>query len=151
MKTIRILTVAVVATAALALATPARAGVIAVNTQVDEYGTNPAACALREAIEAANTDADFGGLHRGHRGLDTITLPAGTYTLSMPPTPDGNSDGSLDVISDITIDPTGVVTINGGALDRVFTTWSSITFTLSDLTITGEMTPDEGAILNAGI
>ena len=150
MKPIRMLTVAVVAIAALALATPARAGVIAVNTQADEFGTNPAACALREAIEAANTDAAFGGCTGAAAGLDTITLPAGTYTVTLAPTLDGNSDGSLDVESDITLDPMGKVTIDGGALDRVFTV-SSAAFTASDLTITRGVTPDEGAaILNGG-
>ena len=151
MKPIRMLAVAVVATAALALATPARAGVIAVNTQADEYATNSAACALREAIEAANIDADFGGCTGAAAGLDTITLPAGTYTLSLAPTIDGNSDGDLNIESDITLDPTGVVTIDGGTIDRVFSTGSATAFTISDLTITRGTTPDEGAgILNAG-
>jgi CSLREA domain-containing protein len=151
MKPIRLLTVAVVATATLAFATPARAGTIAVTTQADEYGTNPAACALREAIEAANTDAAFGGCTGATAGLDTITLPAGTYTLSIPPTPDGNADGDLLIASDITLDPTGVVTIDGGTIDRVFSTGTAAAFTISDLTITRGATPEEGAaILNAG-
>jgi CSLREA domain-containing protein len=149
-RLIRALTVGVVVAGSLALAGPARAGVIAVTTTADEYGTNMAACALREAIEAANTDTTFGGCTAGS-APDTIMLPAGTYTLSLAPTPDGNADGDLNIESDVTLDPTGVVTIDGGTIDRVFSTGSSTAFTVADLTITRGTTPDEGAaILNAG-
>ena len=39
----------------------AAAATITVNTFGDEVGANPATCAVREAITAANTDAAFGG------------------------------------------------------------------------------------------
>jgi len=60
----------------------ARAAAINVDTTDDEYNTDPAECSLREAIQAANTDAAFGGCDAGS-GDDTISLPAGTYTFTL--------------------------------------------------------------------
>ena len=51
-------------------------------------------CSLREAIRAADALA----------GADTITLPAGTYTLSIAGTAeDANATGDLDITDDLTI------------------------------------------------
>jgi CSLREA domain-containing protein len=148
-RLIRMLTVGLVVTGSLALATPARAGTIAVTTQADEYNTNPAACALREAIEAANADTAFGGCTAGS-GPDTITIPAGTYVLSITGV-DGNSTGDLNVESEITLDPTGKVTIDGGMIDRVILVDTTGTLTAADLTITrGKTTAQGGGISNAG-
>lgn len=65
----------------------ASAATITVDTTATEFsdpgpGTG---CSLMEAIEAANTDATYGGCGAGS-GPDTITVPAGTYTTngSMP-------------------------------------------------------------------
>src|SRR4051794_8452232 len=73
---------------------------IGVNTTVDEFGTG-ANCSLREAIQAANTDAAFGGCSAGS-GTDTINVPAGTYTLTIPnggsTNEDANATGDLDVL-----------------------------------------------------
>ncbi len=64
------------------LAAPVNAaGAISVNTVNDEDNTGDS-CSLREAIKAANTDAAYGGCTAGS-GTDTITLPVGTYTLSL--------------------------------------------------------------------
>lgn len=60
------------------LAAPAAA--ISVTTTDDEDGVNPAACALREALEAVNTGASFGGCAFSP-GDTEILLPAGTYTF----------------------------------------------------------------------
>jgi CSLREA domain-containing protein len=59
---------------------PAYAASITVTTTADENNTG-ASCSLREAITAANNNAAYGGCAAGS-GTDTITLPAGTYTLS---------------------------------------------------------------------
>ncbi len=98
---------------------------ISVNTTADEYNTNPAACSLREAIQAANTDAAFGGCPAGS-GADVITLPAGTYfiTLANPggTNEDNNAFGDFDVKSSLTIQGAGAgsTIIDGNALDKVF-------------------------------
>ena len=68
---------------------------------------------LREAIIAANNTA----------GADTITLAAGTYTLTLTGASEDNSaTGDLDIRSDITITGAGAANtiINGNQIDRVF-------------------------------
>ena len=58
-------------------------GTITVTTTADEYNTSGAGtgCAVREAIQAANTNSAFGGCPAGS-SADVILLPAGTYTLT---------------------------------------------------------------------
>src|SRR5947207_72443 len=58
---------------------------ITVNTTVDENGTG-SACSLREAVTSASNQANFGGCTASgtYDGTPTnITLPAGTYTLTV--------------------------------------------------------------------
>src|SRR5215218_3972847 len=107
-------------TIGLTASSSATAATITPNTFSDENGGG-SGCALREAIEAANTDAAFGGCPAGN-GADTIPLAAGTYQLSIPN--DGLSDnqvGDLAVESQLTISHTGIApaVIDGGAVDRV--------------------------------
>ena len=74
--------------------------------ETDEFGIG-ASCSLREAIQAANTDAAFGGCSAGG-GDDTITLPAGTYTLTLLGANDDlNQSGDLDIRTNITINGAG--------------------------------------------
>jgi CSLREA domain-containing protein len=99
---------------------PAHAATITVNTTNDELNSD-GDCSLREAIQAANTDATVDACTTGS-GADTITLPAGTYTLSLAgASEDANATGDLDITSVITIDGADAAstTIDGGGLDRV--------------------------------
>ncbi len=83
-------------------------------------GTCDADCSLREAIIAANAAA----------GADTITLPAGTYNLSIPgtgeniagPTGTNPAIGDLDITDEVTIIGLSAATtiIDGQAIDRIF-------------------------------
>ena len=86
-----------------------QAASIYVTTTADELGSG-AGCSLREAIEAANTDAAVGGCAPGS-GADTIFLPAGTYTLSRTNSGEINEDynatGDLDIDSDLTMTGAG--------------------------------------------
>ena len=68
-------------------------------------GTCDSDCSLREALTAANALA----------GHDNITLPAGTYNLTLPGTEDLNASGDLDVTGSVSINGGGVATtiING--------------------------------------
>ncbi|MBE7463164.1 MAG: hypothetical protein HS116_06650 [Planctomycetes bacterium] len=105
-----------------------------VDTIVDEAdgGAGGSGTSLRDAIIQANGDfAD-----------DTITLPAGTYTLTLAGTGENNAAyGDLDVIGygNLLIEGGGVGTtfIDGNDLDRVFhlTNASGGTVTLRNLTI----------------
>lgn len=140
--------------AALPLAT------ITVNTTADENGTNLANCSLREAIRAANTDTAYGGCPAGS-GADTITLPAGTYTLSLANAggvnEDNNATGDLDVLSSMTIQGAGAATtvIQAGTntsngIDKVFALnpicTSAINVTIDGVTIRfGRNTQPSGA------
>jgi len=86
----------------------AQAAAIVVTTTQDELNSD-GDCSLREAITAANAD--------------TITLPAGTYTLAIPGADeDGNATGDLDITSDLNVSGAGADTtvVDGNALDRAF-------------------------------
>ena len=83
---------------------------IVVNTTADEFGTGKN-CSLREAIQSANTDSDFGGCTGVKAyGDDVITLPAGTYTLTGASGEDANASGDLDITSALTINGAGAKT-----------------------------------------
>lgn len=145
MKTIeRVLTVGAVLLGAFVVTPSALAGTINVNTTADEYNTG-AACSLREAILAANSDAPFGGCTGAAPGPDTINLPAGTYTLTGAAGEEANVSGDLDIASPVTFDPTGKVVIDGGLVDRVLDLQPGSSLTASDLTITrGDVTSGGG-------
>jgi CSLREA domain-containing protein len=142
------------ATTMTAISGVASAAVITPNTLNDESNTG-ASCALREAVQAANTDAPFGGCPGGS-GADTIPLAAGTYTLSIPPdvTEDDNLDGDLDVAtgSDVTLTHAGIsaTAISGGGVDRVLGLLTGGTAAISGVTIRDgrPLTDFGGAIKN---
>jgi CSLREA domain-containing protein/uncharacterized repeat protein (TIGR02543 family) len=139
---------------------------ITIDTDDDEYGTGTG-CALREAIQAANTGSSFGGCTiAGTSGDTIIVLPAGIYTLTRTGGgEDSNATGDLDITAThrIIINGAGQATtiIDAGgddllgdrALDIVT---STATVELHDLTITGGRAPfgnpgsSGGGISNAG-
>ena len=138
------------------LSSPAWAATIVVDETADD---NPlvdnGSCSLREAIIAANTDAAVDSCIAGDAGADTITLPAGTYTLSIGGTgEDLAATGDLDINTDLTINGAGAATttINGGALDRVFHVAGGATVEINNVTITnGNVTGEGGGILNDAV
>lgn len=117
--------VATVLLATLLPASPVRALSITVTTTTDEFdltGTGTG-CSLREAVQAANSDAPFGGCSQGS-GADVITMPSGTYGFAL-----GGSEsatmgyigiGDLDVDGVLTIVGQGHPTIDGNSRDRIF-------------------------------
>ncbi len=91
-------------------------------------GVCDADCSLREAIIAANAAPS----------ADTITVPAGTYALSIPGADENaGATGDLDITAALTINGVGAVTtiIDGADLDRVFDIGSGVTAVISGLTI----------------
>src|SRR6266508_3552518 len=116
-----------VAAAALLLIVPgsAQAATIAPNTTADEYDAIPdATCSLREAVQTADTNSNFGGcVASGGFGTDTVQLPTGTYMLTIDPTGgDLNDSGDLNTFSDMTIEasPGAAPTIDAtGNGDRI--------------------------------
>jgi uncharacterized repeat protein (TIGR01451 family) len=166
--------VGLVAAATLALAPAASANTYSVSNTTDAGATDPStgcatslpggACTLRSAIQAA----DVAG------GLNTITLAAGDYKLTIAPVEDDDvSNGDLNVTNDdqLTITGTagaGSTTIDANFLDRAFnvdTDGSALTLTgvsiengrpggLGDVTTCPATPPngsaDGGAILSGG-
>src|SRR3989338_8538023 len=127
-------------------ATPALAATFTVTKVADTNdGACDADCSLREAIGAANVLP----------GADVITVPAGTYTLSIVGAgEDLNATGDLDITGDLTINGAGDATIiDGGAIDRVLTIVLGATVFIDSVTIQNG-NPGAGAgaggILNAG-
>jgi CSLREA domain-containing protein len=105
---------------ALALGTDAEAAFITVNTPSDQFGEASTECSLREAVQAANTDAAFGGCVAGTAGSDAILLPVRpggnvNYNLSkVGGGEDNNATGDLDIRTPMSI--LGLA-VDGGDLD----------------------------------
>lgn len=85
----------------------AHAAAITVNTGTDDFGSNLGNCSLREAIESANNNDDFGGCTStgiyNDAITDVITLSSANYTLTRIGTDDTNNSGDLDIDSRLTI------------------------------------------------
>jgi uncharacterized repeat protein (TIGR01451 family)/CSLREA domain-containing protein len=102
---------------------------ITVTTTFDEYWPSGRSrgCSLREAIEAINTGASFGGCANATGLADTIEVPAGIYTLTRLAAGDffTNGLGSLYPVSvDVTIRGAGpdqtIISTRAAFDDRVF-------------------------------
>ena len=127
---------------ALALPSNANAATFTVDSTADAPDANPGDgvcddgagnCTLRAAIEEANALV----------GADTITFPAGTYTLT---------GGEFDITDDLTITGAGPATtfVDGGLLARVILI-SSVTVDISGVTIQNGATGSlGGGIFNGG-
>jgi CSLREA domain-containing protein len=125
---------------------PARgAGPIVVTTTADELNSN-GNCSLREAIQAANTDAPVDACPAGS-GADLIVLPPGIYTLRP-------GLGQLVISTTLTISPTGTATntiIDGGGVVQLFFVQAGGVATLTHLTLQrGYSSGNGGAIWNSG-
>lgn len=95
------------------------------------------ACTLRAALQEANELV----------GVDVITIPAGTYVLTLDG--DGENDGltgDLDVRDAVEIQGAGrdSVVIDGAGNDRVFHVHPEVGLTISGVTIRNGVAPDAG-------
>jgi len=132
----------------------AQAATFTVNSTADTVDTTPGngvcadgsgKCSLRAAIMEANALG----------GADTITLPAGTYVLTIPGSGENAAaTGDLDIRDDVSINGAGATTtiIDGAALDRVLDTFAGAV-TISGVTIQNGSPPGGsagGGILNSG-
>ena len=133
---------------ALGLPDGALTATLPVNTTADLVALDNH-CSLREAISAANNDAPVfvaqGECPAGN-GADTISLPAGHYTLGTGANDDLNASGDLDIlgVQPLTITSAGAAatTIDGGGHDRVIEVLANRALTLRGITITGGHAPD---------
>jgi CSLREA domain-containing protein len=135
--------------ALLHMAEPARAAGFTVTKTGDTAdGSCDSDCSLREAIIAANASPD----------VDTISVPAGTYALSIAGREeDFAARGDLDIRESVTITGAGArqTIIDANGIDRVFHTPDlggsyPMTVNISGVTITGGVIPDRtgGGILH---
>jgi CSLREA domain-containing protein len=148
----RRLSTAAVSAALMLPASSAQAATIEPSTVADEFGTNPAKCSLREAVQASNTNAAFGGCPTGS-GTDLIRLPAGTYFLVRPRdgTDDDNADGDLDLDANVDIAGSGQARIDAAGVDRVIHNLGGTGAGISGVTISGgSVTGNGGGIENNG-
>jgi CSLREA domain-containing protein len=89
------------------------------------------ACSLRAAIQEANRLP----------GTQTINIPAGTYTLAIPPADedgiDADAAGDLDLQGSVILAGAGraTVIVDGGELGRVFDIGPGATATIRQLTV----------------
>ncbi|MGI9264461.1 MAG: choice-of-anchor Q domain-containing protein, partial [Gammaproteobacteria bacterium] len=120
---------------AVVIAGPATAATFNVTKTADTAdGSCNADCSLREAVIAANATV----------ALDTINVPAGTYTITIfGRDEDAAATGDFDITQDLNIVGAGQdqTTIDGAQFDRVFHTFPEATVSISDLTITGGDAP----------
>jgi len=135
---------------------------IVVNTFEDELNSD-GDCALREAVQAANTDVPVDACPAGSGGPDVILLATGTYTLTLAGNgEDRNATGDLDVLAGgVTIQRAGAgyTTVDGNELDRVLHVHRNAVLQIEGVTVTNGHAPDGnpesngdggGGILNAG-
>ena len=115
----------------------AQAATFVVNSTADDVDAAPGngacataggVCTLRAAIMEANAVA----------GADSITLPAGTYTSSIPGTGENAAaTGDLDMTGNLNINGAGAAStiIDGGGIDRVFEVRPGATVEIDGVTV----------------
>ena len=142
--------VTAVAAGILLLPAPAQAATITVTTNADEWATG-GGCSLREAIQAADNNAAFGGCPAGAAGHDDIVVPAGSYDLDALTDTVDEAAGDLDVRSDVAISGAGATQtiVDGIDLDRVMEI-ENATVTLAGMTLRDGAAGLEGGGLAAG-
>lgn len=127
------------------LSTVAHAATFTVTKTADgNDGSCNADCSLRDAVVAANATP----------GLDTITVPAGTFTLTISGAgEDAAATGDLDVTDHLTIQGAGAnaTVISGADADRVFQIAQDVRVTINGVTAAnGFVDGPGGGILNSG-
>ncbi len=87
----------------------AEAATITVTTTTDELNSD-GDCSLREAVQAANTNTAVDACTAGQSDqTDTITVPAGTYTLTLAGFDDSNAGGDLDILNNAAADDLAII------------------------------------------
>ncbi|MFT7621680.1 MAG: CSLREA domain-containing protein [Myxococcota bacterium] len=125
---------------------PEAVDAIVVDTELDGF-VNDGFCSLREAIQAANTDAAVDGCAAGS-GLDVVVVDvAATLEISVPGLyEDLNQAGDFDITTDLIVEGCGN-TLNAGFFDRHFEVHAGAVVVIRDLAMEqGKLTGGAGAI-----
>lgn len=129
-------------------------GPIAVDTNLDDFGSDLTLCSLREAIHAINMIDSFGGCSNADGLANTIIVPAGIYILTLTGSFENqNESGDLNVLNDMNIIGAGSAStvIDANFIDRVFSIIWDVNVSISNLTIRNGFTPQAGGgIYNNG-
>lgn len=127
----------ILAAGLLSCATLAGAATITVTTLADELNTN-GNCSLREAVQAANTNAAVDACAAGAAGADVIVLPAGTIPVAA----------TIQVNESVTIRGAGraSTTIQRGAADAFNSSAGGVDIALEDLALQGAMNASGGGL-----
>lgn len=126
--------------------TQAAASVTITVTTVDDELTTDGDCSLREALVAANTNTAVDACAAGSgAAVDTVNVPAGTYTLSRAGADeDAAQTGDLDATDAAGVKLVGqgadATIIDGGAIDRVVDIHSGDA-TIEGVTVRNGQTP----------
>ena len=127
----------------------AEAATFGVNTEADLDGSDNrctesnTTCSLRAAIQRSNQSD----------GLDSITLPAGTYNLSLTGTnEDAAATGDLDITDDLIINGAGAnqVFIDGLASDKIFQIAKGVSVIINGVTLRNGVADGVGMNNNNG-
>ena len=110
--------------------TPSPASSVLVNTLVDENGSNPDACSLREAIIANNTNTDFGGCADPKGSIGFAPSLSGTIQLA------GSSLPTIAANLNINGPGAATISISGSNQFRVFDIGAGSNVEIKGLTIT---------------
>lgn len=123
--------------------TATQAANILVNTATDSLASD-GSCSLREAIRNANSDSQVDNSDcQSGSGDDMITIPKGTYTLTLSGTEvntNASATNDLDINSNLILRGDGdtMTVIDGNGIDSVFQIeGSSLSVTMIKMTITG--------------
>lgn len=139
----------------LAIASSASAATITPTAAGDEFNTG-AGCSLREAVQAANTNAAFGGCPAGSPTPDEIRLTNPGYFLTLLGSEDLNAQGDLDVTNggpvSIVNGRGGAVFIDGFGIDRQIDVRPNANLTVTGLILkNGKPSGSGGAVRNNSI
>ena len=128
---------------------PALAAAFVVDSTSDGVDVTPgdgacatlaAECTLRAAVQETNALP----------GPDKVTLPVGTYTMSIGGSlEEAGATGDFDILDDLTINglSTPATIVNGNGIDRVFDVQAGATASIEGMTVTNG---SNGGIRNTG-
>ena len=137
--------------AIIALPATANAITLTVNTTLDTQDVTPGdticadvlnRCSIRAAVTELNSSPS----------VDTIVIPAGTYTITLPGANENNNvGGDFDLLRSVTINGAGfgntIIQQNAGATDGVFNILNGAAVTINGVTIqNGNNTNSGGGI-----